>query len=105
MSNHYSYIRVSTETQAGGDQNGLKAQTDAIERYCVANNIPFESVTIFSDEGVSGATPIHSRLGLSACLESLSEGDTLIVPSLCRLSRDMMTSLLIEQYIEKKNLN
>jgi len=99
---HYAYLRVSTQHQI--DKNGLKAQHDAVRDWCLKNDVPFPSVKVFEDVGVSGSLPVSDREGLSACFHLLQKDDVLIVPSLCRLSRDLMTSLLIEKELQKKKV-
>ena len=88
---YYGYIRVSTETQAekGG---GLEVQRQAIEKYAADNNIVV--VEIFSDAGISGTTenrPALDRL----LLETITEGDTIIVHNTSRLWRDIFAQATI----------
>jgi DNA invertase Pin-like site-specific DNA recombinase len=67
------YARVSTD-----DQN-TRAQVDALRATGCAD--------IFEDDAVSGT--VVQRDGLTACLESLHVGDTLVVTALDRLGRSM----------------
>ena len=67
------YARVSTCEQS------LDLQIDALEKAGCA--------TIFKDHGVSGVAP--DRIGLSKAMETLVEGDTLVVWRLDRMARSM----------------
>lgn len=91
MGKYYGYTRVSTETQAekGG---GLEVQEKAIRQYAEDHGIVIEK--IFTDAGISGTT--ESRPALDALLlETLSEGDTIIVHNTSRLWRDMFAQATI----------
>lgn len=68
------YARVSTEGQR------LDLQLDALTRAGCQ--------TIYQDHGVSGAKAV--RPGLDAALETLQEGDTLVVYKLDRLGRSVL---------------
>jgi DNA invertase Pin-like site-specific DNA recombinase len=69
----YGYARVSTD-----DQN-TALQRAALQRA--------GCTTIFTDEGLSGATV--KRPALTRCLKALRPGDTLIVWKLNRLGRNL----------------
>lgn len=71
------YMRVSTAEQ------NTDGQRDALREAGVKD----DSRHLFIDHGVSGAKA--SRPGLDKCLESLREGDTLIVAKLDRLGRSL----------------
>jgi DNA invertase Pin-like site-specific DNA recombinase len=79
------YIRVSTEEQAASGL-GLEAQRAAcMER---ARKLGATEVSVFADEGVSGATPVEDRDGLVAALDWLKRGDSLIVAKTDRIGRE-----------------
>lgn len=79
------YIRVSTEDQAASGL-GLEAQRAAcLER---AQAIGATEVSVFADEGVSGATPVEDRVGLVAALDYVRRGDVLIVAKVDRIGRE-----------------
>lgn len=102
MSRVFAYLRVSTEHQVKGDKNGIQSQIDSVYSWCDAHQVSQQSVIFARDEGVSGGASISARPALRQVLYELREGDTLLVSSLCRLSRDLMTGLLIEEEIERK---
>lgn len=71
------YMRVST-----ADQN-TDGQRDAL----IAAGVKDDARHLFQDHGVSGAKA--KRPGFDKCLESLREGDTLVVAKLDRLGRSL----------------
>ncbi len=70
----YGYARCSTKMQ------DLQLQIDALEKYGCDK--------IFKDHGISGTT--RNRPELNKCLESLCEGDTLVLYKLDRLFRSTL---------------
>ena len=87
----YGYVRVSTSTQAekGG---GLDVQTKAIKDYAAAHGITIER--IFTDAGVSGTK--ESRPALDELLmETISEGDTIIVHNTSRMWRSIFAQATV----------
>ena len=89
-------LRVSTADQ----QLGLGSQRTEIEAYARAHD--FE-VTAWHVEITSGGTPFEKRPVLGAALEAVAtEGAAaLIVAKHDRLSRDPLTSLLVERALAK----
>ena len=90
---YYGYIRVSTETQAekGG---GLDVQRGAIEKYAHDNGI--EISRLFCDAGISGTQENRPALD-ELLLETIREGDTIIVHNTSRLWR----SIFAQSYVMK----
>lgn len=87
----YAYIRVSTETQAEKG-NGLDVQKAAIDKYAAENGITIAEY--FTDAGISGTT--ENRPALDALLlETLAEGDTIIVHTTSRLWRSIFAEAAI----------
>lgn len=82
------YVRVSTTEQVEGF--GLAVQEQAVRDYCRQHQ--FRLVGIESDEGVSGANGLDTRLGLARALATLESGDAdvLVVKRLDRLARDLL---------------
>lgn len=81
-----SYRRVSTDKQERSGL-GLEGQTQAIERFCIAES--FELVADFED-AASGAAPIDERQGLRDALALASKlRCPIVVSKLDRLSRDV----------------
>lgn len=71
------YMRVSTAEQ----------KTDGQRDALIAAGVRDDSRHLFEDHGVSGAKA--QRPGLTKCLDSLREGDTLVVAKLDRLGRSL----------------
>ena len=87
----YGYIRVSTETQAEKGK-GLDVQTQAIKEYAAAHGLQLER--IFEDAGISGTK--ESRPALDCLLlETLQEGDLVIVHNTSRLWRDIFAQATV----------
>jgi DNA invertase Pin-like site-specific DNA recombinase len=88
MTNAYAYLRVSGKGQLDGD--GFTRQTQAIERYALANGISI--VETFEEQGVSGTKELDDRPALQDLLAALKEGDVrvVIIEKLDRLARDLM---------------
>ena len=98
---YYGYIRVSTETQAekGG---GLDVQRGAIEKYAKDNGI--ELARIFCDAGISGTQ--ESRPELDALLlETLQEGDVVIVHNTSRLWRSIFAQATVMKAVIQAKAN
>ena len=94
-----SYVRVSTEAQAGPERYGLSAQRADITAYALSHDM--QIIQTFEDAGVSGAT--LDRPGLSDLLSSASQHafSVVIVAKLDRVARDLMYQLWIEKELLK----
>lgn len=94
-----AYCRVSTDEQAASGA-GLDAQLHAIRQHCEKNGI--ELVAVFSDEGVSGAAPLDKRSGLLDAVNAVERGGILLVAKRDRLSRDPVSSAVVERMVAKR---
>ena len=94
-----SYVRVSTEAQAGPERYGLSAQRADIAAYALSHDM--QIIQTFEDAGVSGAT--LDRPGLSALLTAAAahQFQAVIVAKLDRVARDLMYQLWIEKELLK----
>jgi DNA invertase Pin-like site-specific DNA recombinase len=95
----YAYLRVSTDQQAESGA-GLGAQLSAITLYANQRGMTIENV--FSDDGVSGATETADRPALKVAIESLKNGDVLLVAKRDRLARDIDIIRDIEKEIKRR---
>lgn len=104
----YAYYRVSTKTQAekGG---GLEMQRQNVEKYCAENNITLAGS--FTDAGISGAIKdtdddeaIGKRHALIELLNTVREGDTVIVLNTSRLWRSDTAKVLIRRDLMKHHV-
>jgi len=97
--NRISYIRVSTEDQA---KNGvsLENQADRIRQYTQYKEI--EIAQEIQDAGVSGGVN-KGRQGFIELLDRVEGGgiDAIVLYSLERLSRDMLTLLALEILLDE----
>lgn len=98
---YYGYIRVSTETQAekGG---GLDVQRSAIEKYAKDNGI--ELARLFCDAGVSGTQENRPALD-ELLLETIREGDTIIVHNTSRLWRSIFAQATVMKAVIQAKAN
>ena len=95
------YVRVSTEEQARKGVS-LENQKDRIRDYCQYKG--FELLHIIEDAGVSGGKNKgrHGFMELMGAIEA-NGIDIVVLYSLERLSRDMLTLLALEKYLNEKN--
>ena len=98
---YYGYIRVSTETQAekGG---GLDVQRSAIEKYAKENGI--EIARLFCDAGISGTQENRPALD-ELLLETIREGDTIIVHNTSRLWRSIFAQATVMKAVIQAKAN
>lgn len=86
------YMRVSTAEQ------NTDGQRDAL----LGAGVKDDARHLFTDHGVSGAKA--SRPGLDKCLESLREGDTLVVAKLDRLGRSLGNLVQLFQMLAEQGV-
>ena len=92
------YIRVSTEDQTQGVS--LDNQRKRIGAYCQYKN--FVLAEVIEDAGISGGIN-KARGGFISLLDRIEQGDVdvIILYSLERLSRDMLTLLALERLLDE----
>lgn len=99
MKKAISYTRVSTDTQA---ENGvsLENQAERIRGYCQYKG--FEIVSEIVDAGISGGIN-KAREGFIRLLDLVESGqvNVIVLYSLERLSRDMLTLLALERLLNE----
>lgn len=97
-----AYIRVSTTGQIDG--YGLDAQEAKVRRYAQSNNL--EIARVFREEGVSGTHGAEARIAWVQLLDYMEETgtETIIIPELSRLARDLMVQESIIRDLRKRNL-
>ena len=93
------YIRVSTEEQAK-EGVSLDNQIERIKSYC--NYKGYELLEVIKDEGISGGKS-RDRKGFVRLLGRLEENDfdAIVLYSLERISRDMLTLLCLEKLFDE----
>lgn len=100
--NGISYRRVSTEDQA---KNGvsLENQAERIRQYCDYRGINL--VAEIEDSGISGGVN-KAREGFIDLLNRVEQGgiDVIVLYSLERLSRDMLTLLALERLLDEHDV-
>ena len=93
------YVRVSSDEQVASGA-GLDGQRDAIAGHCQREG--WELGSVFSDEGLSGALPLHKREGLLDAVNAVERGGMLVVARRDRLSRDVLVSAGVEQILRRR---
>jgi site-specific DNA recombinase len=100
--NGISYRRVSTEDQAKHGVS-LENQAERIRQYCTYRGINL--VAEIEDSGVSGGVN-KAREGFIDLLNRVEQGDidVIVLYSLERLSRDMLTLLALERLLDEHDV-
>lgn len=97
-----SYVRVSTDDQA---KNGvsLENQAERIRAYCRYKGI--DLIAEIEDAGISGGVN-KAREGFIELLNRVEQGgiDVIVLYSLERLSRDMLTLLALERLLSEHDV-
>jgi DNA invertase Pin-like site-specific DNA recombinase len=96
-----AYLRTSSAANVGVDKDSEKRQRAAIEAFAKARG--FELVGEFYDAAVSGADPVHERLGFTAMLDRIASSGVrcIIVESLDRFARDLAVQLAGHDFLKK----
>lgn len=92
------YLRVSSKSQATKGVS-LKEQKVRIEAWAAGVH---KDLTIFRDAGVSGYK--EDRPGLTAALDAVEPGDTLVVYEVSRLSRRTIHHLLVLEDLHRRGV-
>jgi site-specific DNA recombinase len=102
ISKAIGYIRVSTEEQAR-EGVSLDNQKARIEQYCTYRS--FSLADIIADAGISGGKN-KTRPGFIELLDRIEAGqaEVVVLYSLERLSRDMLTLLALERLLDEKGI-
>lgn len=100
--NALGYVRVSTEEQAR-EGVSLENQRERIRSYCEYKGL--ELLQIIEDAGVSGGKN-KARPGFVALLDRIESNgiEAVVLYSLERLSRDMLTLLALERLLDEKDI-
>lgn len=93
------YLRVSTDQQTESGL-GLEAQRQICQKYVMENGN--HKAIEFVDEGLSGALSMEKRPGMLSAIDSLCEGDFLVIAKRERLGRDIIINAMIESAIARK---
>lgn len=102
MKRAIGYVRVSTEEQAR-EGVSLENQRSHITTYCGYRG--FDLVDIVEDAGISGGKN-KARPGFLEVLDKIESGqaEVLVLYSLERLSRDMLTLLALERLLDEHDI-
>ena len=102
MKRALGYVRVSTSLQAS-EGVSLDNQKDRIRTYCQYRG--FDLIGIVEDAGISGGKN-KARPGFIEVLDRIESGEAqgLVLYSLERLSRDMLTLLALERLLDEHDI-
>ncbi len=94
-----SYLRVSSKGQVGGD--GLPRQRNSIQRWAKAHRHKLDGE--FVDAGISGASELEDRAGLTELFERLASNgiQAVLVERADRIARDLMVGEVILEEFRK----
>lgn len=96
------YVRVSTEEQAK-EGISLENQKDRIRSYCTYKGL--DLTHIIEDAGISGGKN-KARPGFVSLMDRIESNgiEAVVLYSLERLSRDMLTLLALERLLDEKDI-
>lgn len=94
----YGYVRTSTERQSS-EAMGREEQIATLMATAQRHGATLKH--IYGD-ALTGATPWSDRPGLSECLAIMEPGDTLWVPYMERLARDLIEQEVIVRMLEQE---
>lgn len=96
MTKTFAYLRVSTTRQAEEGES-LGAQERVCAGYCQMHGLSID--TTFIERGISGSTPLASRLEGARLLTTVQAGDNIVAAKLDRLFRSANDALVtLEQF-------
>lgn len=81
------YCRVSTQDQAADNRTSLAEQERIIRGIAMVKGVDKMDVTLYSDPGVSGATPLRFRPEGKKLLNEMQPGDIVVASKLDRMFR------------------
>lgn len=98
----YIYLRVSTDEQ-GVSGLGLNAQRTSC--LSIAERLGASQTVEMSDVGISGASEIIKRPGLTHVLQNVKKGDVLIVAKRDRIAREPRLIGSVEYLLKKRKVD
>lgn len=87
------YCRVSSLSQAGPEKTSLEDQENKIRAYAISVGADKFGAQIYTDAGVSGATPLDQRPEGKRLLADVRPGDVIVAAKLDRLFRSAVDAL------------
>lgn len=90
---YLAYTRVSSLDQARPDRVSLTEQAERCRAVASMNRIPAKEVAVYTDEGVSGGTPLYRRPAGKAMLAAAKSGDVIVASKLDRIFRSANDAL------------
>lgn len=93
------YVRVSTQRQA--QTQSIDQQVERLQTHCLAQQVPWQAVEIFRDDGYSGS--VLKRPGLDRLRDRVAQGciDRLLITAPDRLARKYVHQVLLIEGLER----
>ena len=92
----YIYCRTSKK-----NSSSLESQRNRCITYCKDNNIPVGKIYVHTGTARNGC----NAESLSSIIDELNKGDTIIVPNICRFSRNVLEGLKLLHKMADKGIN
>jgi DNA invertase Pin-like site-specific DNA recombinase len=99
------YTRCSTVEQAAAGTTTMQEQERVIRGVAMTKGAGSFDVQIFSDPGVSGATPLEQRPAGRELLAAMSRGDTVCASKLDRMFRSAIDALATAEKMQKEGID
>jgi DNA invertase Pin-like site-specific DNA recombinase len=99
VSKTYAYLRVSGDSQAAEDKNGVQRQEDACNR--LAGLLGRTVDRFYRDLGVSGTLHWADRPAFREMRAQMQAGDVLLCEDLDRIGRDLMQIMIVMTDMEQ----
>lgn len=100
-----AYVRVSTQEQAMSDRTSLKEQERVLRGVAMTKGIDTFDFVLYSDPGISGATPMELRPSGSKLLDDMSKGDIVCASKLDRMFRSALDALKTAEQMKKRGVD
>ena len=99
------YVRVSTLDQAAENRNSLAEQERIIRGIAMVRGVDKMDVTIYSDPGISGGTPLRFRPEGKKLIRDMQPGDTVVASKLDRMFRAASDALACAEQMKEAGVN
>ena len=99
------YCRVSTQDQAADNRTSLAEQERIIRGIAMVKGVDKMDVTLYSDPGVSGATPLRFRPEGKKLLNEMQPGDIVVASKLDRMFRAASDALACAELMKEREVS
>ena len=99
------YCLVSTQDQAADNRTSLAEQERIIRGIAMVKGVDKMDVTLYSDPGVSGATPLRFRPEGKKLLNEMQPGDIVVASKLDRMFRAASDALACAELMKEREVS